>query len=108
MSGLLERRCRVQGERMRALEAPAASTLTSVVTPAARSRTNISGASLVSPFTRSLAAEANATNWPLDDTEGQSASALPPPIPVEFTLTRTVLRAARSRRKTLRKGERLS
>src|SRR5437667_5094375 len=102
--GLLERRCRVQEERTPALETPVTSTLTSVVIPEARSRTKISGASFVSLFTRLLAADAKATNCPLEEIEGKLASAFAPPVPRMFPLTRTVLLFARSLTNTFRFG----
>src|SRR5207248_7198299 len=93
--GLLERRCRVQEERMPAPETPATSALAKVVTPKITSRTKISGASLVSLLTRLLAAEAKATNCPLEEMEGKFASAFAPLLPAMSELTRIVVLLAR-------------
>src|SRR5207249_10830559 len=70
-----------KGESILPLDAPAASMLTSLVTPETKSRTKTSGPLLVSLFTRLLAADTKATNWPLEEIEGEKESALPPPMP---------------------------
>src|SRR6266550_2456689 len=74
-------------------------TLTSLVWPVSRSRTNTSSNPLVSPGTRFVAPEVNATKRPSALTDG---SRLKPSacLPLLLTLTRSVLPLARSRTKT--------
>ena len=89
---------------MPALEEPVTSTLTRLVALEPRSRTKISGASLVSLLTRLLAAEEKATNCPFEEMEGKFASAFAPLLPAMSELTRIVVLLARSLTKTLRYG----
>ncbi len=80
---------------------PDASTLTRVVVPVTTSRTNVSDTSFASPGTRSEATDVNATYRPSSETEF-SVIPLPPfaSPPKMSTLTRVVVPATRSRRKT--------
>jgi hypothetical protein len=76
-------------------------TLTRWVLPLARSRTNTSTAPLLSPPTRLVAAESNATTSPLLFTAGALERALMPSpcLPLLRTLTSSVRPARRSRRR---------
>src|SRR2546428_83045 len=79
--------------------APWESTLTRLVLPALRSRTNTSLAPFVSPPTRLVAIELKATKRPSAEIEGTTLSPFSC-APWESTLTRLVLPALRSRTNT--------
>src|SRR5439155_16786291 len=79
--------------------APWESTLTRLVLPAFRSRTNTSLAPFVSPPTRLLALDRNATKRPSAEIDAAKLSPLPC-APSELTLTRVVLPVFRSGTKT--------
>src|SRR5438552_3772355 len=79
--------------------APCEATLTRLVLPAFRSRTNTSLAPFVSPPTRLLALDRNATKRPSAEIGAAKLSPLAC-APWELTLTRVVLPVLRSRTKT--------
>src|SRR5689334_11810195 len=79
---------------------PGLPTLTSVVVPFCRSRTNTSLTPLVSLATRLLASLSKTTYRPSAEAAGEIEWPLPPPTPVEFTLTRVVVSFVRLRTKT--------
>src|SRR5438445_6238564 len=79
--------------------APWEATLTRLVLPALRSRTNTSLAPFVSPPTRLLALDRNATKRPSAEIGAAKLSPLAC-APWELTLTRVVLPVLRSRTKT--------
>ena len=77
------------------LWAPPESTLTRVVCPVANSWTKTSVVLFVSPVTNSLAADWKTTNFPSALICGEVLSAVAS-VPVELTLTRTVVSRSRS------------